>query len=197
MLKSVTMVLAAVALTGCAALNQVTSDVSTYSQWPAQRKPGTYAFERLPSQQARPEAQQQLEDAARRALEGAGFTPAADAASAEFVVQVGARVSLDDRSVYPDPFWWRMGFYQGRRWPSHWGTGIGFGYVSSPTYEREAALLIRDRQSGAPLYEARAVSDGMSSSIVSLLPALFDAAMKDFPYGGVNPRRVTVELGPR
>jgi hypothetical protein len=90
-----------------------------------------------------------------------------------------------------------MGFYQGRRWPSHFGTGIGFGYVTSPTYEREAALLIRDRQSGAPLYEARAVSDGASSSIATLLPALFEAAMKDFPNGGVNPRRVTTELVPR
>jgi hypothetical protein len=194
MLKSVTMLVAAALLSGCAALNQVTSDVSTYSQWPAERRPGSYAFERLPSQQARPDAQQQLEDAARRAIEGAGFTPAADVKSAEYVVQVGARVSADDRFLYPDPVWWRASLYHGRRWPGHWGTGFGFGYTGSVSYEREAALLIRDRQSGQPLYEARAVNDGPSPSITSLLPALFDAAMKDFPSTGVNPRRVTTEL---
>jgi hypothetical protein len=40
------------ALSGCASLNTVVSDVSSYGQWPTQRKPNTYRFERLPSQQA-------------------------------------------------------------------------------------------------------------------------------------------------
>ncbi len=190
--------LTAAVLTGCAALNQVTSDVSTYGSWPADRKPGTYAFERLPSQQTRPEAQQQLEDAARGAIEGAGFTPAADAKSADVVVQLGARVSADERYLYPDPFWWRGGAFYGRRGPGRWSGssfGLGFGYPVNPSYEREVAMLIRDRQSGQPLYEARAVNDGGSPAIATLLPALFQAAMKDFPSAGINPRRVTTEIG--
>ena len=40
-------------LGGCAAMRSVSSEVSTFGEWPATRKPGTYAFERLPSQQAR------------------------------------------------------------------------------------------------------------------------------------------------
>ena len=60
---------------GCASLNALDSDVSSFSRWPAGRAPATYAFERLPSQQARPQQAQMLEDAARRAVEAAGFVP--------------------------------------------------------------------------------------------------------------------------
>ena len=66
------------ALSGCASFNQLNNDVSTYSQWPGERKPATYAFERLPSQQAQPQNQERLEQAARPALEAAGFRPASD-----------------------------------------------------------------------------------------------------------------------
>ncbi len=190
----------ALLLAGCASLNQLTSEVSSFSQWPADRKPGSYAFERLPSQQARPDQQQLLEDSARRALELAGFTPAADARSAEYVVQLGARVDATDQYLYyDDPFWWRGGLYYSRWGRPYWrpGPGFGFGFATTTTnYEREVALLIRDRQSAQPLFEARATNDGSSPAIRSLLPAMFEAAMKDFPTGGVNPRRVTTPIDP-
>ncbi|MCW5667635.1 MAG: DUF4136 domain-containing protein [Piscinibacter sp.] len=190
----------ALLLAGCASLNQLTSEVSSFSQWPADRKPGSYTFERLPSQQARPDQQQLLEDSARRALELAGFTPAADARSAEYVVQLGARVDATDQYLYyDDPFWWRGGLYYSRWGRPYWrpGPGFGFGFATATTnYEREVALLIRDRQSAQPLFEARAVNDGSSPAIRSLLPAMFEAALKDFPTGGVNPRRVTTPIDP-
>lgn len=188
------------ALSGCASLNQLTSEVSSFSQWPADRKPGSYAFERLPSQQARPQQQQLLEDSARRALAQAGFTPAADDRNAEYVVQLGARVDATDQYLYyDDPFWWRGGLYYSRWGRPYWrpGPGFGFGFATAVTnYEREVALLIRDRQSAQPLFEARAANDGASPAIQSLLPAMFEAAMKDFPTGGVNPRRVTTPIDP-
>jgi hypothetical protein len=201
MLKLISLLVATAALTGCAALRNLDSEVSSYGQWPADRKPGSYVFERLPSQQARPEQQQQLEDAARRAVEAAGFTPAADEKSADVSIQLGARVSANERSPYDDPFWWRGGFfyapypYYSRFGRGIWGPSFGLHY-GSPSYEREVALLIRDRKSGQPLYEARASNDGMSSAIASLLPAMFEAALKDFPTGGINPRRVSVQITP-
>ena len=192
-----------VALGGCATLRQIDSDVSTYNQWPAERKPASYTFERLPSQQARPEQQQKLEDAARRAVEAAGFTRAAEASDADVTIQVGARAPPAERWVYDDPFWWRGGLYTHRRrgyHPAHWGFGGGFGGfgapLPSPSYEREVVVLIRDRKTGQPLYEAQAANGGASASISSLLPALYEAALKDFPHAGVNPRRVSVELSP-
>jgi len=185
------------ALTGCAGMHELSNDVSTYSQWPAERKPSSYAFERLPSQMANAEGQQILEDSARRALESAGFVPASDPKSADYVVQVGARLSLSERSLYDDPFWWHGGLYHPRYF-GHFRRGYGYGFAGygmfSPIYEREVAILIRDRKTGTPLYEARATNDGYSSSMNSLLSAMFEAAMKDFPNTGINPRRVVTQI---
>ena len=183
----------ATALSGCAGLNAVDSEVSTYSQWPVERKPSTFAFERLPSQQARPQEQTELEAVARPALLSAGFREVADAKEADLTVQVGARVSRADRMPYDDPFWWRGGFYGPRFGRPLWGPGYSMLY-DSPRYDREVAVLIRDRQSNQPLYEARASNDGLSVGGNQLMAAMFQAAMKDFPHTGLNPRRVSVQL---
>ena len=191
---------AVTALGGCAAMNQLSSEVSTFSQWPADRKPATYTFERLPSQKANPEQQRTLEDAAARAMQSAGFAPATDARSADVSVQLGARVNAQDRSPYDDPFWWRGGLYRSHFGHPFRGAGFGFGFgfgnTGLATYEREVALLIRDKKSGEPLYEARATNDGGSPSINSLLGAMYEAALKDFPAVGANPRRVTTPINP-
>ena len=79
---------ATLALGGCAALKSVSSDVSSFGDWPVERKPGTYAFERLPSQQARAEETASLEAAAQGALAKAGFAPAAAGQEPEVLVQL-------------------------------------------------------------------------------------------------------------
>jgi hypothetical protein len=187
--------LAAGLLAGCAAMNNLDADVSSYGTWPAGRAPGSFAFERLPSQQAQGERQGQLETAARAALERAGFTQAADPAAADVTVQLGARVTRYDTSPWDDPFWWR---WSGLHWRHHgWYPGpyaFGGPYGASPRYDREVAVLIRVRRSGAPLYEARAVSDGYSAGDTSVLGAMFEAALKDFPTPAVSPRKVVVPL---
>ena len=127
--------------------------------------------------------------------------PAADVASADYVLQLGARVSINDPWYYDDPFWWRGGMrwhrgYYGRFGPRHFGPGWGAGWgpYYDPNFEREVAVLIRDRKTGQILYEARANNSGPSSGIDYLLPAMFEAALKDFPKGGPNPRIVTVPI---
>jgi hypothetical protein len=194
--------LSAVLLAGCAALNTVTSEVATYGDWPTDRKPGRYAFERLPSQQARAERQAALEAAAARALEQAGFTPAENPAQADVVVQLGARVTRSDVAPWDDPLWWRWGagYWRAPGWhgvrpygPAYWSMRADW----STRYERSVAVLLRDRTSGTPLYEAHAQTEGFSGGDAALFGAMFEAAMKDFPAAGaVNPRRVTVSLAP-
>jgi hypothetical protein len=196
---------AALLLGGCAAFNNLNNEVSTYGEWPSGRKAATYAFDRLPSQAAQPQREQMLEDAARGAIEIAGFTPAADVASADYLMQLGARVSLNDPWYYDDPLWWRGGArwhrgygrygprYVGGFWGPGWGPGWG-AYETSASFEREVAVLIRDRRTGQILYEARASNVGPSSGIDYLLPAMFEAALKDFPSGGPNPRKVTTQI---
>lgn len=183
-------------LAGCAALNSVTSDVSSYGEWPADRKPGTYAFERLPSQDADPAARartQALEAAAAPALQKAGFTAAPAGSAPDVLVQVGHRVQRE-RAIWADPLWWRGGIGAYRYGP--WlGPGWGLHYrVDTLRVESEVALLLRDRASGKPLYEARASTDSGSRADSPLLAAMYQAALADFPKTGLNPRRVTVPL---
>lgn len=200
MTKTLCVLAAAAALSGCAAMNRLSSEVSSYGQWPAERRTPSYVFERLPSQQAQAEQQTLLEDAARPALEAAGFRPAAEGSAADVTVQVGARVSGDERAYLYDgfgPFGW-PGYHRRPRF----GLGVGWGpYWSgsfpTPQYEREVMVLVRDRRSGQTVYETRATNSGNSSAIQSLLPAMFAAAMKDFPAAGINPRRVVTDIAPR
>ena len=183
-------------LAGCASLNTLDSVVASYGQWPTGRARGTYAFERLPSQQAQPERQKMLEDAARPALEAAGFKAALAGAAPDVTVQVGGRVTRTDRAPWDDPLWWRGGFGMWRYGPwlgPSWRAGV---YSESPRYEREVAMLIRDRASGEPLYETRASSDGLTRGDAAIVRAMYAAALKDFPTTGVRPRTVTTPLTP-
>jgi hypothetical protein len=188
------LLLAAALLGGCAALTQVSTEVSSFGDWPAARAPGTYAFDRLPSQQAQAAETEALEAAARPALERAGFKPVAAGQAPEVLVQVGLRSSRVDRQPWDDPFWWRgsFGYWRYGPWagPS-WNLSLHHQYAR---YDREAAVLIRDRASGKPLFEARASSEGNTAGDSTLVAALFTAALMDFPRTGVNPRRVVVPL---
>ena len=181
-------------LAGCAALNSVTSDVASYGDWPAGRAPGTFAFERLPSQQTRAAEAEMLEQAAGRALQKAGFTPVQAGREPDVLAQVGARIT-QSYSPWDDPLWWRGG-YGLRRGP--WlGPRWAFSASFEPRrYEREVGLLLRDRSTGKPLVEARATSEGNYGGDTALLSAMFEAALADFPRAAVNPRRVTVPLAP-
>lgn len=184
--------LAATLLAGCAALNTMPAEISTWGDWPADRKPGRYAFDRLPSQAAQPEAAARLEDAARAALEAAGFSAAAPGDKPDVLVQVAARNSRADLDIWADPLWWRGGWLPGRR---VWVEPLWWPDLHARTrYEREVALLLRDAESGKPLYEARASNEGANAGGSALQQALFRAALADFPRTGPNPRQVTVTL---
>ena len=185
----------ALVLSGCAAMRSVTSDVSSFGEWPTARKPSTYAFDRLPSQAAQPEASAAVEASAAPALAKAGFTPVAPGQQPDVLVQVGQRSSRTSQSLWADPLWHRGGFGFWR--PSPWVHPINSPWAwhpPAPRVDREVAILIRDRASGKPLFEARASNEGGSYGGVQLASAMFQAALMDFPKLGINPRRVTVVM---
>ena len=198
-MKTTALVLtAALLLSGCAAMRSISSDVSSYGDWPADRKPGTYAFERLPSQQKYPQESDALEASAAQALAKAGFQPAAPGQLPDVLVQAGASDARVYYSPWDDPLWWRGGFCYHRYGPwmsPRWGWGMG--YYDVPRYERQVGLLIRDRATGKPLYESRASSEGNLPGQGPVLTAMFEAALMDFPHRALSPRRVVVELPPR
>jgi hypothetical protein len=196
-LPSAAAVLAAALLAaGCAGMNTVTSDVSSFGEWPRGRAPGSYTFERLPSQQAAADQQAALEDAARPALQKAGFVPAAPGARADVTVQVGARVTRTQASPWDDPFWWRWGagYWHGIGRRGGFGLSASFPLTPATQYEREVALLIRDNATGNPLYETRASSSGTGYGGTPTLAAMYQAALADFPLPAISPRRISVPV---
>jgi hypothetical protein len=193
----------ALARSACASVTALQAQIASYGQWPAGRAPGTYAFDRLPSQQAQPDAQQMLEDAAHRALVAAGFTAAPQGATPDVLVQVGARVTRYDSGPWGDPWWGHGGWYgygYGGWYRRPWVGPYPYPYWSSyygywTYYDRQVALILRDGTSGEPLYEGRARSDAYSSDSETLA-AMFRAALADFPKSGSVPHSVTVPLSP-
>lgn len=184
---------AALLLSSCAALDSVQVDISTYGDWPAARSGASYAFDRLPSQQADAQATARIEDAARPALEKAGLRPAPPGQSADLLIQLAARTSRAEAELWVDPLWWRGGFGLHRR------AWVGPAWVVDarrdwPRYEREVALLIRDAASAKPLFEARAFHEGATRGDAPLMAAMFRAALIDFPRHGPNPRTVRVAM---
>ncbi len=179
------------AAAGCSGMYTLTSDVATYGEWPADRKAGSYAIERMPSQKAS-EQRDAIEAGARAALEKAGFTPAADPKTADFVVSVGARSTLTEYSPWDDPLWrhWRMSWRYGPPSRMFYGSFT----LRDRNYEREVAVLVRDRSSGQPVYEARAQSDGLSVGDDKVFGAMFQAALSDFPQTKDKPHPVSVTV---
>lgn len=184
----------AAALAGCTTLNAARVEVRSFGTWPADRKPGgTFVFDRLPSQQGSADRQSRLEDAALPALRAAGFTPAADKASAQVLVQLSAQSvqvrgeGYSGTSVYmrSDWFWARHGGF--------WGPGFGLEYQPA-LYEQRVAVLVRDRKTGDVLHEA---SGGMATygAVESNWPVLFEAVLKDFPGPAISPRVVVIPMG--
>lgn len=189
------------ALAGCAGPYTVSADVSSYGAWPAGRSAGSYAFDRLPSQQQSEEAakrQASLEDAARGALEKAGFRPAADTKSADVLVTLGARITAYDPVPWDDPLWWR---WRGRLlsprygYASGWG---GWGWRQDPffdrRYDRAVAVLVRDRATGEALFETHASNEGMTMGSDAVIGSLFDAALAEFPKVEPKSHRVSVQV---
>lgn len=182
------------ALSACSGPYTIRSEVTSFGNWPSGRPPGSYAFDRLPSQQQEGTRQGELEDAARVALEKAGFKPAADPKSADVLVALGVRVSAQDRVPWDDPLWWR---WHGNINLWRYGRASFYpGYPGYPTdrrYDREVAVLLRDRGSSEPLYEARASNDGLTQGDAELISAMFEAALSDFPNTHPEPHDVAVQ----
>lgn len=183
---------AALLLAGCAALTTVSPEVRSFGSWPAERKPGSYRFERLPSQQEPPSRAAEWEMLAAPALAKAGFKPAAAGTEADVIVSIGVRVSVSDADPWADPLWyrWNAPLY-------NWRYGLpprAHPMFIERRYEREVGVLLRDRASGQPLYEARASHDGATPGGDALMAGLFEAALSDFPKSNSAARRVPVQL---
>lgn len=196
-------------LSGCASTWVVDSDVKTFSSIDTVPPGATYRFERLPSQQAAPEAQQALEAMAEPALAQVGLRR--DDASPQYSAQIGAHVQTT-----PSP--WADPWIVGSPWPYYGGFGYGpwgpygygrraYGYgwygspayfpqADNPWYEREVSIVLRELGSNRVVYETHARNDGPYNISARILPVMFQAALQGFPKPPQGERKVNIPLQP-
>lgn len=191
----------ATALSGCASLNTLNVEVTSYSRWPVDRAAdaggGTYAFERLPSQQG-DAGQDEVEAAARTALAAVGLRAAPDPAQAGLRVEAAysTAISAVVRDRRDGALWWG-GAYPGPWGRGFWGPGlsIGFGF-DTPVFEHRVDLVLRDGRSREVLYETHARHERVGNMRAALLRPLMQAALTGFPNPPAGPRPVSVLLEP-
>ena len=194
-----------VLLTGCSGMRVIDSQVLAISTLPANAPPMTgvrYRFERLPSQ-AQLAGAEQVEALAQVALSRVGLERDDTATSYSVLLGLGVQPYLGDNGGYPLSQPWygaaRPGGYGSIMWGTGMrGPGMGFGmsmgFPPSTSYRYEVSLLLRDLRNGQVVYETRAVHFGPWSDTRNLLPALFQAALMDFPNPPTGSRKINIEI---
>ena len=159
----------------------------------------SYRFERLLSQDARPQAQGEIEAIVERALAASPLRRAADPAQARYSLLASARtlayVQDDAGGLAP------MGAGHAQVQIS-----VGPGGFSGPLryarpsmifsylYRSEVTLVLRDLRSMKIVYESQAKHDGPWPDRATIYASMFEAALRDFPNPSAGPRRVRVEI---
>ena len=183
-------------LAGCASARLIDAQVQTSTAGAAIEPGARYRFERLPSQAGEPDRMEQIEAMARQALAQAGLVH--DEAQARYSVLLGTR----SQSYLADE-WGRplggagSGVYGSVMIGSGTGGGMfgwGMRFPAPTHYHHEVSLLLRDLASGQVVYETRAAHNGPWADAAHILPALFDAALRDFPQPPAGTRQVNVEI---
>ena len=183
------------ALAGCSGMRIVDSDVHAYTAPPGITVPARYRFERLPSQMARTEQRDALEAVVQAELDKVGMR--LDETTAQYSVHIDLRVQRDPRAPWDDPRY-PAGYFPG--FPVVTRHGVVYQYpapffaMEMPWYRREASLLIRRLADGVLVYETRASSDGYWADDTAVVPAMFEAALRDFPHPPPGPRRISIEI---
>lgn len=175
-------------LSGCALPRMIDSEVESFAGSPSAIVGATYRFERLPSQQAQAAAQDQLEALAEPVLAQAGLVHSGT--QARYSMQVEANVLEYNRAPQRQPrFGGGLMVGRGGLWyPS------AYLVLEQPWYRHTVHLLMRDIATTHVVYESTARFDGPWSDSANLLPAILEAALRDFPNPPSGPRTVVVEL---
>jgi hypothetical protein len=179
-------------LSGCTGMRLVDNQVSSFAPHPPAAD-ASYRFERLPSQQAEAQQQDQLETMTEQALVKVGLKRNDSAAQLLAQVRVTERVERSSADTMA------FGWYVGRRVGHHGGLGLGGGplfpgLAELSSYWREIHLTLREIATQAVVFESRARHEGPWSDSAAILPAMLDAALQDFPRPPSGERRVVIEI---
>jgi hypothetical protein len=176
------------ALSACALPRMIDSEVRSFGGTSPALTGATYRFERLPSQ-ADSADRDALEAMAQQALEQVGLTLAEK--KARYTVQVSVQVQPYPRPERPTS---RASAWMGGP-NSQRGVSLSI-LMESPWSQYTVHLILRDAATGQVAYESRAMHVGPWSDTANLLPAIFEAALRDYPTPTPEPRTVVIELLP-
>ena len=201
---------AAVALSACA--ESINTTVSRYQAMPA---PQGQTFYVVPdggmARNGGLEFQRYAGIVAQQ-LAARGYRPAADAQSANMVVQFGYGVDRGQvryvSEPYPGPFSsFGFGGFYGSRWGFHrprFGLGLGYswgwddpfwydgGIDSYVEYHSQMDLHIRQAGTNAPLFDGRAQARSTSNRLDVVIPSLVDAMFTGFPGRNGEVVKITI-----
>lgn len=192
-LARMALVTAVALLTGCATVSTVESNVQSFSTTPTPVQAGTFRFERLPSQDVDAAQAASLESMAQAALVKAGFSR--NDTGARYSVQIGAGTA-ETVSAFAEPFFGRSAwapFGRPRMWHGRHFYGSPW-LLDRETYVTRVRVEIRDLGTGKVVYESTATNEESWFNPTRVLPALFEAAMADFPSPPKGARKVVVKL---
>ena len=145
-------------------------------------------------------------------LQARGFTPAADAKSANMIVQFGYGIDRGQVRYTADPFYYDRPFgYGGFGWGSpfrrprfgwgggyYWGWddpfwyGAGGGIDSYVEYHPQIDLHIRQAVTNAPLFDGRAQARAETNRLDVVIPSLVDAMFTGFPGRSGETVKITI-----
>jgi hypothetical protein len=178
-------------LSGCALPRMIDSEVESFSSTPPAIIGANYRFERLPSQQAQGDAQDQLERMAQDALSHAGLLR--NDTQARYSVQIEVNVvQFQPINRRPPTF--------DRPFVAANGTVFYLPpmlLMEPAWYSHTVHLVIRDVASANVAFESTASFDGPWSDSANLLPAILEAALHGYPTPPQGLRKVVVELPAR
>lgn len=181
-------------LGACSSVRLVDTEVRSFAPTtlpaPTTTARQTYQIERLPSQQTAPF--DAIEEAVKQALTPHGLTAVAGGAALRLQIEYTERQQDHAPWEAPrSPFW-------GSFWLGSGGSGVGLGMhfppVTRPWFERELHLILRRDSDRAVVFETRARHDGIWADTTSVLPAMLEAALRDYPQGHPEVQTIHIDI---
>jgi hypothetical protein len=186
-------------LAGCA--STITSQVTTFHEWPMQLQDKTYVFERTKEQDNNLEYRA-YENLVRAQLNRLGFREASNERPPTLKVTLEYGISVRDvREVYPvavGPSWY------GPAWPGYYGPFYDpFWYAPPIVEQREANYQLFTRHlkitmarisDGKMLYQTTVISEGTNGSLAAVMPYMVRSAFTDFPGKSGVPHYVKLKM---
>ena len=175
-------------LGGCATTRIIDSEVRSFAGVTPPAQPASYRFERLPSQDLQPYAQERLETIAQPLLESVGLRK--EVTEPKYALVMKASVEAIENPTFS------------RSWKrQQWLDRDGFmrlpsmGLMLEPSWQRySVSLVLRDIASSQTVFESSAQHMGPWSDTQQLLPAVIRAALSDYPRAQPQPHSVFIEV---